>query len=124
MAHICCSPPESVPDELKAPLREAREKVEHPLDVVAIAAGSSFRRKAPSFRFSRTVSSEKSRRPSGTCTMPSATRFCVGRWSMRLPSNQISPPRSGTRPQTVLSVVVFPAPLEPMSVRVDSRPRV
>ena len=66
-------------------------------------------------RFSRTVSPPKMRRPSGQCEMPSATIRSVGARVMSAPSNVIAPWRGRSSPEIVRSVVLLPAPFEPIS---------
>ena len=79
----------------------------------------SLRRKAPRSRFSCTVRSGKIRRPSGTWLMPSATiLFGLSVW-MGCPRKSTSPLRGGVPPQMVISVVLLPAPLAPMSVTIS-----
>ena len=64
----------------------------------------------------------KMRRPSGDCAIPRWTRRSVGRDSIRWPS-KLTVPRSGrTEPMIVLSVVVLPAPFDPISVTISPRP--
>ncbi len=58
----------------------------------------------------------KQPRPSGDWLMPSLTRSKDGRWVMSLPSKITLPCRTLRRPERVLSVVVLPAPLAPISV--------
>src|SRR5262249_30989793 len=69
----------------------------------------------PSRRLSPTLSRLKSRRPSGTSAMPSATRSGASTSSIRRPSNQISPRSGVSSPAMVLRSVVFPAPFAPTS---------
>src|SRR5262245_7995176 len=71
--------------------------------------------RAPSWRWSRTVSVGKSWRPSGTCAMPRATIWAERSPSRRAPSNSIRPARTGKSPLIARRVVVLPAPLPPIS---------
>ena len=66
-------------------------------------------------RLSSTVIGPKTRRPSGTCAMPILTMRCGDVPSMRSPQNEISPDAARLSPEIVLSSVVLPAPLAPMS---------
>jgi hypothetical protein len=70
---------------------------------------------APTSRFSSTVMRPNSRRPSGDSAMPRCTR-CSGdsRW-ISSPSRRIEPLLIGTLPAMALSVLLLPAPLEPIS---------
>src|SRR5439155_5893348 len=66
---------------------------------------------APSRRFSRTDSSAKVPRPSGTCAIPRRATASGARGS-RSPAKTSSPLRR-TVPEIARSVVVFPAPFAP-----------
>ena len=71
IASICCSPPDSEPDDLGVTLRQAREQLEHPLDRPAgPASPSRLAGCAATIRFSRTVRVRNMRRPCGTRQMP------------------------------------------------------
>jgi len=74
---------------------------------------------APISRFSATVRRGKIFRPSGDWTRPSATISCGGSPPMSRPPNRIVPVRARTQPEMVMSVVVLPAPLAPMSVTIS-----
>jgi hypothetical protein len=113
IAHICCSPPESVPASW--PTRSSRRgKSEKTHESVSARRARAAGVTAPSSRFSRTLMVGKSWRPSGTWTMPRATaRAGEGRTSGS-PCHSMRPRRSGSRPEIARSVVVFPAPLLPM----------
>ena len=63
----------------------------------------------------------KMRRPSGDWEIPIRTTLSVETPSIRLPSNWTVPWRGFSVPMIVLSVVVFPAPLEPISVTISPR---
>ena len=80
---------------------------------------ASLRVNAPSSRFSMTVMSAKTRRPSGTCEMPRRTISCALCPAMELPSNVMSPPRGTISPEMVRSVVDLPAPFAPMRVTIS-----
>ncbi len=58
----------------------------------------------------------KQRRPSGAWEMPRRTISCGGVTLMSIPRKWIVPDRAGVRPQIDLSVVDFPAPLDPIRV--------
>ena len=66
--------------------------------------------------FSRTVRPGNTRRPSGTCAMPSRTIACGPRPAIGLPSNTIVARRGSSRPEIARSVVDLPAPFAPSSV--------
>ncbi len=55
-------------------------------------------------------------RPSGDWLMPSSTRSYGGMWVMSLPSKTTFPVLTLRSPETVFSVVLFPAPLAPINV--------
>ena len=63
--------------------------------------------------FSFTVRPGKTRRPSGTCEMPSRTIASGPRPAIDLPSNRISPAAGLASPEIARSVVDLPAPLAP-----------
>src|SRR5262249_2613048 len=72
-------------------------------------------------RFSSTESSGNTRRPSGTCTNPSAT-IASGLWpAIVRPSNSMVAARGVSRPEIVFNVVLLPAPLAPISVTISPR---
>ena len=70
-------------------------------------------------RFSSTVSSGKSSRPSGTCEIPRRAIVSQGSPSIRCPRKLTVPRAAGTSPEMHLSVVDFPAPLAPSSVTME-----
>jgi hypothetical protein len=76
IAHICCSPPESVPASWRSRSRSRGNSANTRSSAVGRAArvGAA----APSSRLSRTVIVGKSWRPSGTWAMPRAT-ICAER---------------------------------------------
>src|SRR5712692_5672981 len=120
MAHICCSPPDSVPATWRC--RSARwgnNPNTHSRVSVFLARASAER--APRSRFSRTVMDGNSWRPSGTCAMPSATISAGERPLSRRPSSSMVPLRTGRSPEMARSVVVLPAPFEP--TRATASPR-
>ncbi len=86
-------------------------------------AGRAPGRKAPSSRFSSTVSSGNRRRPSGTIATPSATISCGGLpvKSMRAPSSSsATEPREGrSSPMMHFISVLLPLPLVPSSATVS-----
>jgi len=67
-------------------------------------------------RFENTI------RPSGTWPIPRATILWAGSWVMSSPRNLMVPLLGLSSPEMVRSVVVFPAPLPPMSVTMEPRP--
>ncbi|MNR05853.1 hypothetical protein D3C85_1219020 [compost metagenome] len=80
---------------------------------------SRFEKNPPIIRFSATVRSLNTRRPSGEMAMPLRMMWCVSFWVMSSPSNVILPSRALGLPQTVISSVVLPAPLAPISVTIS-----
>src|SRR3972149_1975229 len=64
-------------------------------------------------RFSWTVISGNSRRPSGQMATPAPTMPGGDMRSRRRSPKRISPEATGTRPMMALSTVLFPAPLAP-----------
>src|ERR1700732_396511 len=61
----------------------------------------------------------KSCRRSGTWAMPARTIADVGRPVILRPSNRMPPPDTATMPMTVLSNVLLPAPLAPISATIS-----
>ena len=117
MASICCSPPDSEPASW---LRRSRRSgnsanISSTRDA---KRGPSPRANAPIFRFSWTVSVEKSCRPSGTQATPSWWMRCGGAPWIGRPSSSIVP-RAFTRPRIALIVLLFPAPLAPRMARIS-----
>jgi hypothetical protein len=112
IATICCSPPDSVPGELAAPLVQAREQLVDALEVL-VRVDSPLRSTAPSSRFSRTVSWPNRRRFSGTMAIPAAMRCGTGHCSRPRPSSSTRPERGRTMPRIVFSVVDLPDALPP-----------
>jgi len=116
IATICCSPPLRVPAACRLlSLRRGEEPVDHLLDCSLPFFASPF--SEPMSRFSSTVISTKSRRASGTWTMPASTSRNGSTVWIGLPSKWISPFRGQTRPDTVFRIVDFPAPLAPIRRR-------
>ena len=70
-------------------------------------------------RFSSTDISRNSRLASGTCTTPWPMTLSGESWSRRTPSNSMDPFRGLRRPEIVLRVVDFPAPLAPTRTRIS-----
>ena len=64
-------------------------------------------------RFSSTVSSSITPRPSGTWATPMRAMDSTVRPTMASPSKRTDPPRGFTSPEIVRSSVVLPAPLAP-----------
>src|ERR1700738_1658124 len=114
MAHICCSPPDSVPAGwLRRSLSRGKKSYTH------ASRSAKWRRacgmKAPMRRFSSTVSRGNSRRFSGICAIPCVTMRWAGRPGSETPSNVISPCESGISPDMTRMRVVLPAPFGPMT---------
>ena len=101
---------------LGPPLAQHREPLEDPLQVAGDGSRPVRAGDAPRSRFSCTVIRGKMRRPSGEWAMPRSTISWAATWSMRSPSNQISPAVGHSSPDTVRNTVVLPAPLLPMRV--------
>ena len=76
---------------------------------------------APIIRFSRTVSSGNTSRPSGTWLMPRRTIQSGSRFWISSPSNQTVPFCGSMIPEIVFRIVVLPAPLAPSTVTIDPR---
>ncbi len=70
-------------------------------------------------RFSSTLICVKSRRPSGTWTIPCSITRYAGIWSMRTPSNSTLPLRGLISAETVLMIVDLPAPFAPTSTTIS-----
>ena len=81
--------------------------------VAGAASAWSLRHSPPSRRFSSTVSSAITPRPSGTCAMPRRTSCSHRHAAQVLPSSRIWPALGRIRPESVRSRVVLPAPLAP-----------
>src|SRR5918994_6670407 len=113
IATICCSPPLMVRAVWSS--RSARRGNSASTRSRLCASPARARRaKAPSSRFSRTVSSPKMPRPSGTKARPASPIWCGGTpTSSRSPSVTRAPAPGGCRPATALSKVDLPAPLAP-----------
>ena len=118
IAVICCSPPESVPASCRR--RSARSgKSANTRSSVSPRRRRLSALRAPSSRFSSTVIVGKSWRPSGTWAIPPATTAADDSPLIRRPSSSTVPRRSGRRPQIARSVVVLPAPFEPISATIS-----
>jgi len=63
----------------------------------------------------------KIRRPSGDWAIPRRAIRCVGTLSIRFPPKVTVPLSGRTVPSTVRSVVVLPAPFDPISVTISPR---
>jgi len=117
MASICCSPPDMVPARWWA---RSRRRGNRPNTCsMPDSMSASLAKKPPIFRFSTTVMSAKTRRPSGEMAMPLRMIRCEGAWVMSCPSNRMRPALARGLPHTVMSRVVLPAPLEPMRVTIS-----
>ena len=113
-ASICCSPPLRVPaacfflvfkiGNSSYTCSRVSSLLLRPLSV-----------KAPISRFSRILIPGKSPLPSGTRLIPISTLLWIGVFSIAVPSNIIPPAEGLSNPEMVLKIVVFPAPLAPMS---------
>src|SRR5262245_54966768 len=112
IAHICCSPPESVPAGW---LRLSSSRGKRSYTVFNRSENSALAVYAPIRRFSSTVRRGKSRRFSGTWAMPCATTSCAGKAASERPSRRMSPPEGSTSFEITRSSVVLPAPLGPMT---------
>ena len=118
IATICCSPPLSVPASCDR--RSARMgKCACTRSRLSRIARFSVRVYAPIFKFSTTVSSGKSSRPSGTWEMPRRTICSEGSPSILRPMKVTVPRAGGTRPEMDFSVVDFPAPFAPRSATTE-----
>ena len=90
MAHICCSPPDSVP-AFCVRRSKRRGKSSKTRSMSAWKFSRSVRWKAPISRFSVTVMRGNRRRPSGLCAMPLLTIVCGVAVVMSLPWKRIEP---------------------------------
>src|SRR6267143_3094523 len=122
IASICCWPPESEPASWR--LRSARTgKISNEKARVLPMSGRAAWRKAPSRRFSSTLSLGNRRRPSGTMATPRLTISSVDRRvrSWVFPSrSRLTEPRVGrTMPMTHFISVLLPLPLVPSSATVS-----
>ena len=117
MSSICCSPPESVPATWRRrSLRRGNRSYTSASDTLTPEIGWV---NAPISRFSSTVMLKNTRRPSGTCASPMPTILCGAVVRMSCPSKVISPVLVRSRPEIVLSTVLLPAPLAPISVTIS-----
>ena len=116
-ASICCSPPERVPAlcQLRS-FRRGNRLYTHSRSFSVSAL--SLRRYAPIFRFSSTVRSANTRRPSGDMAMPLATIWSMGLPSSSCPFHKMEPLCAFTRPEMVRIRVDLPAPLAPIRVTI------
>src|SRR5467141_2254444 len=122
IAGICCWPPESEPASWR--LRSARTgKISNEKARFLPMWGRAALRKAPSRRFSSTLSLGNRRRPSGTMATPRLTISSVDRRvrSWVVPSSsRLTEPRVGrTMPMTHFMSVLLPLPLVPSSATVS-----
>ena len=74
---------------------------------------------APRTRFSRTVRSPNTSRPSGARATPRETMWEGGFPVTSRPSSRMRPPDGGTRPVMAFSRLDFPAPLAPTMATVS-----
>src|SRR6267143_1171734 len=122
IASICCWPPESEPASWR--LRSARTgKISKEKARFLPISGRAALRKAPSRRFSSTLSLGNRRRPSGTMATPRLTISSVDRRvrSWVFPSrSRLTEPRVGrTMPMMHFMSVLLPLPLVPSSAIVS-----
>src|SRR6266478_7675904 len=122
IASICCWPPESEPASWR--LRSARTgKISNEKARLRPISGRAALRKAPSRRFSSTLSLGNRRRPSGTMATPRLTISSVDRRvrSWLFPSrSRLTEPRVGrTMPMMHFMSVLLPLPLVPSSATVS-----
>ena len=82
----------------------------------------SVRVNAPIRRLSLTLISGKTRRPSGTMTMPILTMASGAAPSIRFPAKCTVPLRSRRRPVMARRIELLPAPLAPISATVSPSP--
>jgi len=121
-ASICCSPPLIEPAScLRRSAR--RENASKQKSMLVLICARALGRKAPSSRFSSTVSLGNSRRPSGTRAMPRSTIASVGMPTTSCLSPSISttmrPAVGRTMPITHFISVLLPLPLVPSSATVS-----
>ena len=124
-ASICCSPPLRLPASWE--LRSLRRgKVAKQLSRLRCISTRAARRKAPSSRFSSTVSLGNRRRPSGTRAMPRSTISSVvslvRSWLTPSMSATMRPALGRTSPMTHFISVLLPLPLVPSSTTVSPAP--
>src|SRR5215469_14480826 len=114
IAHICCSPPESVPASCPRRSFNRGYKV-----YTRSSCSVQWRRErggyAPIRRLSSTVSRGNRRRFSGTWAMPCSTIRCAGSPRIECPSSIIAPLCSCTSPEITRISVVLPAPFGPIT---------
>ena len=111
MASICCSPPESVPASC---LRRSLSRGNRVNTSSTASSGALPSMYAPISMFSITLMCANTRLPSGTCTSPLVTILFGSMCAMSLPMNSIVPDFGCIRPDTVLSMVLLPAPFAPI----------
>src|SRR5262245_10888289 len=115
IASICCSPPDSAPARWSA--RALRTgKYSWTISRSRATPSASVRVYAPMRRFSRTDRNGNTSLPSGTWLKPSLTTWSGSiRWISR-PLKTTVPFCGSMTPDTVLRIVVLPAPLAPRMV--------
>ena len=106
-ASICCSPPDGSPALRSRHLRSSGSR--------SRTSSWPASRPADRRRFSPAVRLANSARPSGTSDGPPRASRCADLPAMSLPSIRIVPASGRCSPAMVASVVVFPAPLGPIS---------
>ena len=110
IASICCWPPDKVPAGSRRFCASAGN-----ITITWSSPSAEPRANAPSSRLSSTLSGPNTWRPSGTCTMPSWTRWRADSRARSCPLRRIAPPLAGCTPEIVRNNVVLPAPLAPTS---------
>ena len=113
IASICCSPPDNVP-ALWVLRSFSLGKRLYTFSRFAAISFLSFRVYAPIIKFSYTLRSANTLRPSGTWAIPISTILWAGTFVISTPSKIMEPCFAGSNPVTVCRVVVFPAPLAPI----------
>src|SRR5262245_7010400 len=115
IASICCSPPDSAPARCSARAFKTG-KYSWTISRSRATPSASNRVYAPIRRFSRTDRNGKTSRPSGTWLRPRRTTWSGSiRWISR-PSKTTVPFWGSITPDTVLRMVLLPAPFAPRIV--------
>ncbi len=117
---ICCSPPDSEPARCSARLASTG-KYSYTICMSRATPSASLREYAPIFKFSRTERSGKTSRPSGTWLKPSRITLSGSSPPTARPSKVTVPFCASITPDTVLRMVVLPAPLAPRMVTMAPR---
>src|SRR5579859_1465106 len=119
IASICCSPPDS--DQPPCLSRSFSRGNRSNTSARSSSTSALFRAReaVPVIRFSSTVSPGKIRRPSGQWARPEPTICSMAEFWICSPFQEIVPAVGRTSPEMVLSVVVLPAPLPPISATIS-----